>query len=480
MNYLNKIKINSRSIELLRNFFYVIFSNLTSVLISILVVLIIPKFIGVDSYGYWQLYMLYTSFVGLMHLGWNDGIYLRYGGKSYKDLDKKLFSSQFYLLFVTQLTLAICGLVIFQYLNLDYEKLSILKMTMLCMIIVNTRYFILFLLQATYRIKEYSLITIFDRVIYLILILGLLFYKFEDYKLLIWVDIIGKTVSLLLGIWYCKDIFINSTKSLDLTTSLIEMLENIKVGIKLMLSNFSNKLIVGNVRLGIESVWSVAIFGKISLMLSITSFFMIFIGSIGLVLFPLLRRINQADLTSLYIPIREILNLILLILLFAYYPLLSFIKFWLPEYSDTAKYLLIILPTLIFEGKISLLINTYLKVLRKEKFLLSINFIIVIISICFTIISVYYFKNINAAIFSILIISFLKALLSELYIQNLLNIRLWPSIILEVLIILAFICINILYNPLTTVAVYFFILSLYFFIRRDNLMKALTYFKNRI
>ena len=66
--------------KIIANFSYVVLSNLLTVIVSSLVVLILPKIMGVEEYGYWQLYIFYLSYAGFVHLGWVDGIYLRYGG----------------------------------------------------------------------------------------------------------------------------------------------------------------------------------------------------------------------------------------------------------------------------------------------------------------------------------------------------------------------------------------------------------------
>ena len=74
--------------SIIKNFSYSLTSNLISFIISALVVLIIPRIIGVEDYGFWQLYLFYSSYIGFLHFGWNDGIYLRYGGEEYEELDK--------------------------------------------------------------------------------------------------------------------------------------------------------------------------------------------------------------------------------------------------------------------------------------------------------------------------------------------------------------------------------------------------------
>lgn len=87
--------MNDRVKKFIRDFSYTITSNFVSIMVSTLVILIIPKLIGIKEYGYWQLYLFYSSYVGFLHFGWLDGIYLRYGGKEYRDLDKSYFAHSF-------------------------------------------------------------------------------------------------------------------------------------------------------------------------------------------------------------------------------------------------------------------------------------------------------------------------------------------------------------------------------------------------
>ena len=91
------LKMNIRVKDIIKNFSYTVSSNLVVLAVSSLIVLIIPKYIGIIEYGYWQIYVFYSSYVGFLHFGWSDGIYLRYGGAKYSELNKKLFFSQFYM-----------------------------------------------------------------------------------------------------------------------------------------------------------------------------------------------------------------------------------------------------------------------------------------------------------------------------------------------------------------------------------------------
>src|SRR5699024_311861 len=98
----------------------------------------------------------------------------------------------------------------------------------------------------------------------------------------------GKFISLIFAAYACKEIVFKKIDSFYLTIS--EAIVNINIGIKLMFANIAGMLIIGIVRFGIERVWDVATFGKVSLTLSISKMIMIFINAIGIIMYPLLRR----------------------------------------------------------------------------------------------------------------------------------------------------------------------------------------------
>ena len=62
----NKVKV------VFKNTIYTFLSNFISFVINALVVLLIPKLIGVAEYGYFQLYLLLCTYALSFHLGWND------------------------------------------------------------------------------------------------------------------------------------------------------------------------------------------------------------------------------------------------------------------------------------------------------------------------------------------------------------------------------------------------------------------------
>lgn len=431
--------MNIKVSHFFKNVSYVLTSNIISLLISTTVTIFVPKIIGVEDYGYWQVYLFYASYVGFLHFGWNDGLYLKLGGAKYSELNKKELFSQFWSLFIFQIILATILVFWTKFQIFDDNREFIFQIISIDLIIVNTRYFIMYLLQATNRMQEYSKITILDRVFYLILIFVFILGGIKDFRVLVSADIMGKLVSLVYAILICKDIVIRSIN--DFRINLIEIFSNIKIGINLMFANIASSLIIGTVRFGIEQNWNVETFGKVSLTLSVSNLLMRFITAISLVIYPVLRRTESKKLPKIYKIINESLSYFLLGVLCLYFPLKLILENWLPNYSDTLEYMAIIFPMIVFEGKVVLLTNTFLKVLRKERVILRINIVTVILSLLLTALFAYILKNLFASMLSIVILIAFRSLVSEKYLSTILEVKLVKNMVHEIFLVIVFIII---------------------------------------
>lgn len=282
-------------------FLYSLGTNALSFLISALTTFVVPKLLGATNYGYWQLYLFYVSYIGIFHFGWNDGIYLRYGGSNYNDLDKDSLYEQFCIELILQFLIAICIITLTSVFCSAYKR-TVLLWVSVCMIITNIRSMFVYILQMTSRIKEYAIINTIDRGLFGVFVVLLLSKNNDNFEALIGGDLTCRLLSLILALLFCKDIFkIESRKWKGIFT---EIWKNIDVGSKLMFANLAGMLITGIVRFGIEHIWSIEIFGKISLTISISNFLIIFINSVGIVIYPMLRNIEADYRRSLFIKLK--------------------------------------------------------------------------------------------------------------------------------------------------------------------------------
>ena len=133
-----------------------------------------------------------------------------------------------------------------------------------------------------------------------------------------------------------------------------------------MFANIASMLIIGIVRYGISIGWDITTFGKISLTLNVSNFLMVFISAVSVVLFPLLKHMEWGQLSNLYIRIRNCLSILILGAMIFYYPMKSLLSWWLPKYADSLIYMAVLFPVCLFECKVTLLVNTYLKSMRQE------------------------------------------------------------------------------------------------------------------
>lgn len=468
--------MNMQFKNIIKKVYYSFSANIISLLISIITVIFLPKFMDIKSYGVWQLYLFYTSYLGFFHFGWIDGIYLRYGGYDFDKLNKITFTNQFIALLSLELIISILGLFTISIIINDYllQQVFIFACYVLVPIIITT--FTNFILQITNQIKEYAMLTLFGRILFFICLIIYFILGSDDYVELIYLDIISKIISLFYGIYLIRDLFI---LKLDTISSIIkETYQNLNVGSKLLLANIAGMLIIGIIRFGISQVWDVETFGKISLTLNCSNFLMVFINALSVVFFPILKRTDESKLTDIYIKIRTLLTSTLLGFLIMYYPIKLILDWWLPKYQDSLIYMAILLPICLFESKVSLLTNTYLKSLRQEKLMLKINFGAVILSFVLTYMTTILLHNLNLAVLSILLLFAFRSVCSEILLSNLLNITLYKGVLQEVLLVSLFVYINFIYlNLLIGFLTYTVIFLIYVYFNKSSILYAIKIFK---
>lgn len=467
--------MNTKLRNILENITYTFTANILTMLISIIMTLILPKFLGVTDYSYYQLYIFFISYVGFFHFGWIDGIYLKIGGMEYNDLEKSNYVTQFWMLNVLEIIIAaiISIFALFTIKNID--KSFVLISTSVCGVITILRTYLLFILQSTNRIKEYAKYTRVDRFIYFALVIVFLFLGFKNYKIILYIDVFSKLVALVLCANKMKDIVfgkLNISKN-----TLLEIFENISIGIKLMLANIASTLIIGVVRFGIQKNWDIETFGKISLTLNISNLLMTFINAVAVIMFPLLRREEERNLPKIYVILRNTLMIFLYMMLIFYYPLKLILSTWLPQYADSLRYMALLFPICIYESKMSMLINTYLKSFRKEKSMLIINTISLILSLILTILSVFILNNLTLAILSIVFLLGFRCVIGELVLTKIMNILIYKDIILETVLTAIFIISSWFINNMFCSIIYTCFYSIYVFIKRKDIKRTILLFK---
>ena len=244
--------------KLSKGILQVIIANIINLIISIGNGFLLPKFLSVESYAALKTFLLYTSYIGILHLGYVDGIYIKYGGKTISEIDTEEFTKEKRILSFLQLGITL-PIVLIAFIigdsNLLFAAISIFP--------INMMFFFKFIYQATGEFKEYRRITNLSSILVFALNLFSLFIIRTDLSLCY----IGIQVTISFVVWVYYE---NRNKSVRMSNkiSLKEMWtrlnENIHLGIIIMLGNFMGVWITSIDRWFVKILYSVADFAYYS------------------------------------------------------------------------------------------------------------------------------------------------------------------------------------------------------------------------
>lgn len=411
-----------------------------SMLLSAITSILVPKIMGVESFGYWQLFMFYTSYVGLFHLGINDGVYLEQGGVTRSRINKAVITSEFKFSLIYQFifaaALALIGFFCFD----NRSRAFVITASAFFLLLNNLSNFLGFLFQAMNESKRYSTSILVDRLIFLIPLTVFLLSRCKDFKFYIFAYAFSKTCCLIYCLYEARDIVF--VKMLPLPEAYRHSIESIRVGIKLTIANISSMLIVGIARAFVDMYWGIADFGQVSFSLSLVTLFLTFVSQASLVLFPALRTIDRDELIHFYSAIKECMSYFFPFAYVLYFPIAWIMKLWLPQYTVAISYLAILMPICVFDTKMDICCTTYMKVLRMERQLLFVNLSCVAISgICCYLVARFVF-SINAVLIVAVAVVVGRSLFSEALVNRHLGQKFEPLSLVELFVSVLFVSLS--------------------------------------
>lgn len=455
---------------LTENLSYAYISQIVSTLVSICFTLLVPKILGVEGYGYWQLIVFYASYLGIFYLGINDGIYLKNGGKTIDQLDKASISSISRLFFLLHSILAVLLSVLVVCFMDDPNRAFVLVMVALFIPLFNIKGLYGHVFQAVNNTKVYSLSLIIDKLVILCAVLFGLILEIDDFRFYVGFYVVGGVGAALYCCYKARDIIKYKRKPFRDTIS--DTVDDIKAGMPLMLSSLTAIMITGVTRQIIDIRWNIKDFSKISLALTMMNFVLVFLNQSSLVLFPAIRKIQLDAQVDLYTYANKCLNIVLPVIFVFYAPLGTLVELWLPDYSESVKFLGILLPICIFDGKMNLINNTYYKVLRMEKRLFAINVTTFLLNLTISVISAYVFENINFMAYGLLISIVFRSVLSELMLNRCIGKKSDFTLLIPILSSVIYIVLNVVLNKWVSftgyIIVYIMILLLMKNVLRNN------------
>lgn len=458
--------------SLLRNISYVFSSQMLILIIGMARSIILPLFFHVNAFGYFQVYVFYTSYTGLFALGFNDGVYLRYGEYNYDQLphEKMRSSIKLYALMLSVFTVITAVSVIFVIKDPDVRFAMLFSSLNVLVIGLNTVF--IFFLQITNQLKKYSVFSVANKVLVILAILFMIIINDNNYRTIIVVDFIGGMLVLLFISLQCKDLLYGKNSSFSEGWG--EFKKNLRVGVKLLVANLLGMLLIGCGRIIIQYWGHIKDFAVYSFGISVTAMVLTVITAFSLVLYPTLKRISSDLLPDYYSKVDAFTRLFNVFTLLVYFPFYYVVSRYFGKYADVLTYLNLLFIVAYLQSKISLLYNTFYNTLRKEKALLIENVSSVLLFIVLASALFFSFHTIWIIAFSTAAAMLFRCFISELYLKKIKFLRSNLKPLLELGYILVFLLITSVLNVIPGVIVFSLLSFAYMLMERNEIKEVLS------
>ncbi|MFY3790513.1 lipopolysaccharide biosynthesis protein [Ureibacillus sp. MALMAid1270] len=459
----------------LRNIVYVVTSQIIAYVLSLLTSFVLPNFLGVTHFAYWQIYLFYSSYFAVLGLGFGDGIYLKYGKYDYNELPKPLLHTA-YKIYTIMLILFVTLLNILISFEADPMMQFAYRFASFTIFILGCNSVFIMIYQITNRMKLYSFTTIIDKITMITAISLLFLFDFKYFQIVVALDVISKIIVLLINIYNCKEIIF--TKGVSLVEGFREFKENIKIGINLLLANLVGMLLIGLGRIIIEHTKSIEEYGLYSFAITSTNLALMFITAISLVLYPIIARMTDTQKITSFKRLNSMTSVLIFSMMLVYFPVRWLIENIMTEYIPTLDYLFILFPIVVAQSKMQIVNNTFYKVLRKEKAMLLANLSSIAVFLVIGIPLFIIFDSIEVIAVSTLLTLLWRCYSSEIFLKKKMGGMSNLNIIEELLIIASFILITSILNGVLSFIIYLIVLAVYIVLKRNDIILFINEIKN--
>ena len=447
-------------------------ANLVTLVVNLFSILVLPAFVSIPAFANWQLYLVLVSLTGLAHLGLLDGLYLILGGQRLDQEDHGALAAQFWLMAAVE-TVAFGCVAAFVAVGVpDGQRAFVLVTAAANLVVANAWTYLQFVLQATGEVVDYAWNLIGQKLLFLVAAAALLALGHRDAEWIIGADLVTKVAAVIGLVMLHPTLAGRTAESLPATWR--AALGFVAVGLPLLVANASSILVLAIYRLAIENRWGLETFGKVSLVISAANMVISLIAAVGVVLFPMLRRVDVARARELYGHLRSLLMGLSLASLLLYQPAVAVLRTWLPAYAASLGYLVWLMPMCVFELKMTVLVATYLKAFRKERGLLVANLAAIAITVPVVAATVYGLGDLTACIASILVVLCLRVLFAEWILSRHLDVQILTDQLIEAALVAAFVASTLLLPGWAAALCYAPLLAGYLYAKRSSIGAALA------
>lgn len=365
----------------IKDIFTVALSNVFNLISGILIGFLLPKVLDVTDYGYYKTFTLYASYAGMFGLGLIDGIYLKYCGRPYEQLDKREFRFFSRLIILLQSCFSVI-IAIMSLIFLKNEYKFIFCATALYLFFNNIIGYYQIVSQITCRFGELSKRNLIQSLltagtVVILWVANQYTSITTNYRLYLFLYL---GVIAFLASWYCK-VYKDIIFGKDVIKPKFSVIKDLVVlGVPLLFANLCSTLIFSLDRQFVNVLYDTLTYAEYSFAYNMLALVTTVTSAIAVVLFPNLKQSDEKKLIDQYDKLISIIQTLVFVCLALYFPLCWFIDMVLPQYHNSLPVFRAIFPGLVINSTITIVIHNYYKALGINHLFFIKSIVILIVS----------------------------------------------------------------------------------------------------
>lgn len=452
--------------KFLMHFMYVFASQVISMASGIIKALVVPVLLGLTDFGYWQIYIFYTLYIGAFTFGYGDGIYLRYGGCDLTDLPlRRLRAAN--AIYIAILLVGAAAVVTIAYMNEASQRQLIFVAVAANILVLGVTSNISLTLQATNELKSFAFLSTADKVFFVLALFALVHESFRTFQFLIAVDLISKFIVMAVLLYRYRPLFFGSFGKT--AEGVKEAVTSMSTGVQLLLANMSGMLVLGVGRIIVEYFGSLESYSYYAFSVSVSSVVLVSISALSIVIYPTLKRTSRENYLGHFRKTNKAYAIFVLLMLTGYFPSFAYIEHVAKEYAPVLQFLNAVFIVTALQGKMQLVNNTFYKALRLERQMLIANFSSLVIATALSFIGFVYTQSVLSIAYAALVTMLIRVYASEIFLHKHMGGRLDLAILLEVVVFALFLLFTVIFTPITAAASWVVVVITILILKRQEL-----------
>ncbi|WP_066716505.1 lipopolysaccharide biosynthesis protein [Clostridium sp. Marseille-P299] len=310
------------------NILKVLFSNGLITLVGLVNSIIFPFILSINGYADYQEFLLYVSYIFICQLGLSSGLFINYGGKKYKEIDKSQYKSEILLLLFILTMFTIVGMILYVFIM---NKMFLAVVLSILPIGIIGTYKALF--QAWDQFTDYAIYNAVSTVAFTVVLLVsfLVFKRVESNMIITSYLVIQYVITCNLLIKYYSDTKGFRTKKLWSKKNKRTM----QSGFLLLIGNYINVLLHAIDKQFVNTIYSRHSFAMYSFAMSTQGIMTVLITALANPIYPRLARGDiEKDLLN---RLKELLFMLGAMSGCAYFVVAFLVKTFIGKYTDSLQ-----------------------------------------------------------------------------------------------------------------------------------------------